>query len=96
MIPFLEYDFMVRALVAGVGIALICPLIGSVLLLKKSVMIIDVLSHSALTGVALGLWLRVPPLFTTLVYTTMCSVFVEYFRQFRRLSPETMLSLLFS
>jgi len=96
MFSFLEFDFMQRAIVAGIGIALICPLLGSILLMKKSVMQADVLSHSALTGVALGVWLQVSPLITTLLYTTACSVCVEYFRRFRRLSLDTMLSLLFS
>lgn len=87
---------MQRAIIAGIGIAVICPLIGSVLLMKKSVMQADVLSHSALTWVALGVWLKTSPLITTLIYTTLCSVFVEHFRKYRRLSMDTMLSLLFS
>jgi len=49
MFSFLEYEFMQRALLASIGIALICPLLGAVLLMKKSVMQADVLSHSALT-----------------------------------------------
>lgn len=96
MFSFLDYDFMQRALIAGIGIAIICPLIGSVLLMKKSVMQADVLSHSALTGVALGVWLKISPLMTTLIYTTLCSICVEYFRKFRRISMDTMLSLFFS
>jgi zinc transport system permease protein len=96
MFSFLEYDFMQRALIAGMGIAIICPLIGSVLLMKKSVMQADVLSHSALTGVAIGIWLKISPLMTTLIYTTLCSICVEYFRRFRRISMDTMLSLFFS
>ncbi len=96
MFSFLEYEFMQRALLASIGIALICPLLGAVLLMKKSVMQADVLSHSALTWVALGVWLKTSPLLTTLFYTTICSVFVEYLRRFHRLSLDTMLSLLFS
>jgi zinc transport system permease protein len=57
MFSFLDYDFMQRALLGGFGVAIICPLIGSALLMRKSVMQADVLSHSALTGVALGIWL---------------------------------------
>jgi zinc transport system permease protein len=87
---------MQRALLASIGIAVICPILGSILLMKKSVMQADVLSHSALTGVALGVWLKISPLVTTLIYTTVCSVFLEYFRKYRRLSLDTMLSLLFS
>lgn len=96
MFSFLDYDFMQRALIAGMGIAIICPLIGSVLLMKKSVMQADVLSHSALTGVAIGVWLKISPLMTTLIYTTLCSMCVEYLRRFRRISMDTMLSLFFS
>ena len=96
MFSFLDYDFIHRALIAGMGIAIICPIIGSVLLMKKSVMQADVLSHSALTGVALGVWLKISPLMTTIIYTTLCSICVEYLRRFRRISMDTMLSLFFS
>lgn len=96
MFSFLDYDFMQRSMLAGIGIAIICPLIGSVLLMRKSVMQADVISHSALTGVALGIWLGITPLFTTLIYTTISSVIVEYFRHFKRLSTDTVLSLFFS
>lgn len=64
--------------------------------MKKSVMQADVLSHSALTGVAIGVWLKISPLMTTLIYTIACSIGIEHLRRFRRLSLDTMLSLLFS
>jgi len=96
MFWFLDYDFMQRSLWAWFGVALICPLIGTVLLMRKSVMQADVLSHSALTGVAIGIWSWISPLFTTLVYTMFSSVLVEFFRRFKRLTTDTVFSIFFS
>jgi zinc transport system permease protein len=64
--------------------------------MRKATMQADAISHSALTGVALGVWLNITPLFTTLIYTTTCSIIVEYLRHLKRLSIDTLLSLFFS
>lgn len=96
MFSFLEYDFMIRALLAGCGIAIICPLIWSVILMRKSVMQADVLAHSALTWVSLGVWMGISHLVTTLFYTITSSVIVESLRNNKRLSSDTLMSLFFS
>ena len=64
--------------------------------MRRATLQTDALSHSALTGVALGVWLGITPLITTLLYTTICSVIVEHLRHFKRLSIDTLLSLFFS
>ena len=49
---FLNYGFMQRAILAGSIIAIICPLIGSFLILKRLSMIGDALSHTSMAGIA--------------------------------------------
>lgn len=51
----LSYDFMRRALVVGVMLAIIIPMIGLVMINRKTSMIGDALSHSSLAGIAMGL-----------------------------------------
>ena len=64
---FLNYGFMQRALLAGSIIALICPLVGSFLILKRLSMIGDALSHVSMAGIAIGLILGINPTITALI-----------------------------
>ena len=49
----LEHAFMQRAFIVGILLAVIIPLIGVVVVLKRLSMIGDALSHTSLAGVAL-------------------------------------------
>ena len=57
MLEMLEMEFMQRAWLAGLIMAVICPLIGSFLVLRRQSLIGDGLGHIAFAGVAAGaLW----------------------------------------
>ena len=58
----LEYAFMQRALVAAVGIGVVCGALGFFVVLRRLAFIGVGISHSAIGGVALGLLLGVSPL----------------------------------
>ncbi|WP_124061427.1 metal ABC transporter permease [Gordonibacter sp. Marseille-P4307] len=51
----LEFEFMRRTLMAGIMFAVALPLIGIVMINRKTSMVSDALSHVSLTGVGLGL-----------------------------------------
>lgn len=72
-----QYGFMVRAFLAGLIVAIIAPLIGSFLVVRRLSLIADTLSHVALTGVAIGLLLGVDPLFTTVLSTVITAYIIE-------------------
>ena len=57
----LEFDFMRRTLMAGLMFAIALPLIGIVMINRKTSMVSDALSHVSLTGVGLGLILGFDP-----------------------------------
>ena len=63
MVNLFQYDFIVRGLIAGVIIAIIAPVIGIFLVLKRYSLIADTLAHVSLAGIALGLLLKINPLF---------------------------------
>ena len=62
MEAFLAYGFLQRALIAGIFIGLACAMLGLFLVLRKDAMVGHGLSHLAFAGVALGLFLGLPPL----------------------------------
>ncbi len=91
-----QYSFMVRALLAGMVIGLVAPLIGTFLVLRRFAFFADTLSHIALLGVALGVLLNVLPTLTALAVCTVAAVAVEELRAQRRLPSEAMLAMFLS
>jgi zinc transport system permease protein len=70
-----EYDFMQRALVAGIAVAAVCAVIGVFVVQRGLAFLGDGLAHAAFGGIAIGLylgasvenavWIAIP--FTTMV-----------------------------
>jgi zinc transport system permease protein len=89
-----QYGFMVRAFWAGLIVAVIAPLIGSFLVVRKLSLISDTLSHVALTGVAIGLLVGVNPLFTTIICTITTAYIIEELRSNERISSESVLAMI--
>ena len=76
----LQFDFIQRALIAGLAISCMTPILGLLLILRRQSMMADTLSHISLAGVALGLLLRWQPTFVTLVVVVIASLLMEYLR----------------
>lgn len=89
-----QYSFMVRAFAAGIIVAIIAPLIGSFLVVRRLSLIADALSHVALTGVAIGLLLGINPLFTTIFCTILTAYIIEEIRSSERVSAESILAMI--
>ena len=51
---FSENPFLLRALVACIGISFVCPVLGIFLMLRRMSLVGDAISHAILPGVALG------------------------------------------
>lgn len=96
LLEFFQYGFVVRGFTAGVIIALVAPLIGIFLVLRRYSLIADTLAHVSFAGVALGFLLGVNPVVTTLAATLGSSVIIERLRQSKRLSGDAALSLFLS
>ncbi|MBI4239816.1 metal ABC transporter permease [Candidatus Uhrbacteria bacterium] len=96
MFDLLQYSFIVRGLEAGVIVALIAPLIGIFLVLRRYALIADTLAHVSLAGVAIGLMLNIHPLVTALGASAVSAVVIEYLRVTKKLYGETALSLFLS
>jgi len=96
MLNIFQYSFALRGLEAGLLIALIAPLIGIFLVLRRYALIADTLSHVSLAGVALGLIAGVNPLITALAASTAAAIAIERLRLTKRIYGETALSLFLS
>ncbi len=77
----LQYEFMQRAFLVGILLAIIIPLIGVVVVLKRLSMIGDALSHTSLAGVALGLILGINPIIGAIVTCTIAAFSIDFVRK---------------
>lgn len=76
-----NYAFMQRALWVGFLIALITPLIGQSLVLKRMSMVSDAIAHTTLAGVAIGLILGIDPLISALITSLMGVMVMDALRR---------------
>ena len=96
MFNLFHYSFVLRGLEAGVIVALIAPLIGIFLVLRRYSLIADTLAHVSLAGVALGLLLNISPILTALGITVASSLGIERLRTAKRIYGESALALFLS
>lgn len=92
----LQYDFMRRALAAGMIIGIICPLTGIFLVLRRLSLVGDALSHVSLAGVAAGLVANINATLSALVFALAGSMGVEYFRRHYEKYAELAIALVMS
>lgn len=91
-----QYSFIVRGLEAGVIVAIVAPLIGIFLVLRRYALIADTLAHVSLAGVALGLLFGVNPVLTALGASLVASLGIERLRNSKRVYGESALALFLS
>ncbi len=96
MLEFLQYDFVIRGLIAGLCIAIIAPVVGIFLVLKRYSLIADTLAHVSLAGIALGLLLHINPLITATGATVISSTLIEKLRISKKVYGESALALFLS
>lgn len=73
----LSYPFMQRALLGGLLIAISCSLLGVFLVLRRLSLLGDGLAHASFGGVALGLLLKINPLYTALGFAIIASLGID-------------------
>lgn len=71
---------MQRALLAGMLIAVVAPIIGVFLIMRKQSLIADTLSHIALAGVAVGLVLAKNPEWMSVIVVILGALLIEFLR----------------
>jgi len=92
MFELFQYDFMVRAIVAGMLIGAIAPAIGTFLVVRRYSLMADTLAHAALAGVAIGLFLGSEPVITALVVAILASAGIEILRVYKNVFGESALA----
>ncbi|MBG9787287.1 metal ABC transporter permease [Brevibacillus laterosporus] len=87
-----NYEFLRYTLFSGLLIGLVCPILGTFLIVRRLSMMADGLSHVTLSGVAAGMLLSkkmaffsvVNPLFFGMLFSVIGSLFIERLRKVYR------------
>lgn len=89
----LQYDFMVRALLGGLLVGGLAPVLGTFLVLRRFSLLADTLAHVALLGVAVGFTVNIAPGITTFLAVTAVAVAMEMLRTRGRLPGDAVLAV---
>lgn len=96
MLEILQYSFMTRALIAGVLVAFILPVLGGFLVARRYALISDSLAHVSLAGVGAGLLFGVSPVYVAIPVTVAGAILLEWLRRSKRLTGDISLAIVMS
>ncbi len=96
MLEILSYDFMQRAFIAGMIIAVLASVSGSFIVLRRYSMMTETLAHSALVGVAVGLLVGGSPLWMAVIVSLISAWTIEYLRSYYQLYSDAVLAIFLS
>jgi len=95
-LPFewVRYDFMKNALLAVFLVTPLFALLGTMVISNRMAFFSDVLGHSALTGIAIGVILGFAnPLSAMIVFALLIAIAFTIFKNITRASPDTVLGV---
>lgn len=100
-----EYSFLRYALITGLIMGFITPLIGSFVVIRRLSFIADTLSHFSLAGLSIGLYLIniigftliADPLYLAMIFSIIGAMFIEilrgYYQNYKEISMPIVMSL---
>ena len=87
-------DFFIRAVIGGIGVALLAGPLGCFIVWRRLAYFGDTLSHSALLGVAIALLLELNITFTVFIISMGVAMLLLLLQRQARLSSDALLGLL--
>jgi len=100
----IEREFMQLALITGIFMGFLAPLIGAFVVIKRLSLIADTLSHFSLAGLAIGMYfiniLSLPigdPLYIGMIFGVIGALLIEvlrgYYRNYKEISMPIVISI---
>ena len=96
MFEMFDYDFMQRAFIAGLFIAVLASISGNFVVLRRYSLMSETLAHSALVGVAVGLVAGYNPLWVAVIVAVSSAWLIEYLRSAFSLYSDAILAIILS
>lgn len=96
MAGMFAYEFMQRALLAGIMAGVLCSFVAFFIVLKRLSFITVGISHSSLGGIALGLFLGLNPVLTGGLFATLTAWGIGYSSRHGDIQEDTSTGIFFS
>jgi zinc transport system permease protein len=90
----IQFDFLAKALLAGLGVALVAGPLGSLIVWRRMANFGDVMGHSTLSGVCLALLLNMHLYFGLFAVCILTAIVLAGLSRQKQLANETLLSIL--
>ncbi len=88
MFSFLQYDFMVNALLLALLISLAASLLSPFLVLSKQSLIADGMAHIAFTGIVVGILTTSEPLYIALPFAIVAALLITFLTEHARFDSD--------
>ncbi|WP_237261305.1 iron chelate uptake ABC transporter family permease subunit [Thiomicrorhabdus immobilis] len=87
-------DFMLFALIGGIGLAIISAPLGVFMVWQRQSYFGATLAHSALLGISIGLFLQLDLTLSVIIVSMMVAAAIFWLSQYKQLSSDTLLGIL--
>jgi len=92
----LTYGFMRQALTAGVLVGILCPIVGTYLIVQRMAMLGDVVAHAILPGLAIANFLNLPLLIGAFISGMFSTFVTSWIRMQSKIKVDTAMAITFS
>lgn len=96
MLEALQFEFMRNALYSGVLVSIACGIIGSYVVVNRTVFISGGIAHAAYGGIGLGYLLGVDPMWTTIPFSLGSALLMGAVYQRTRHNADTLIGVLWA
>lgn len=92
----LTYDFMRHALAAGVLVGILCPIVGTYLVVQRMALLGDVIAHAVLPGLAIANFWGIEMLFGAFAFGMLSTFVITWIRTQSRVKVDAAMALTFA
>lgn len=92
----LSYQFMQNALAIGIWIGILCPVVGTYLIVQRMSLLGDVMAHSVLPGLAVSFYLKINILIGAFISGMISAILIAWLRSQTRVKVDAIMALMFS
>ncbi len=96
LIEPLSYEFMRNAIAVGILIGILCPVIGTYLIVQRMALLGDVIAHAVLPGLAIAFWQGFNILLGAFISGMLSTFVIAWIRSQSRVKVDAAMALTFS
>lgn len=96
MFDLLQYDFIQRAIMIGLALAISAAMLSPFLVLNQQAMIADGLAHVSFAGIILGILLSNEPSIIAIPFVMIASLFIKYLSTTKSINGDAAIGLVSS